>query len=201
MNVNLFELGKQFFENSKEFFLEKLNSAAEEKFNQAKEELLKEVYNHPISQELDINSGVGGSNSQFLNGRGTLFSFIGFPEGYNPIQALIKFLEERIVFVPADSIKGGVKSVVTKNCTARVPSKGDFVTALPIFWEPGRSWVYAIEEGISGLGHYLFVYSSASRSGKGIESRYLVNDISFRPVEYITPIFERFKNKLNARTD
>lgn len=197
MNVNLPQLAKDFFNSSSNYLLNKLNEIAREKFELAKDELLAEILEHPISQELDVNSANASSTSQYLSGgKGNLYSFMGFPLGYNPAQSLNSFLTDTIRFIPAKSIVQGVRSLRLKNCAATFPSRADFEEALPLFWEPGRSWVFAIEESISGLGHYLFIYSEHSRSGRGIESKVPVSNLSFRPTPYITPAIERFKNHL-----
>jgi hypothetical protein len=199
MNVNFAQLTRDIFRNSKNFFLEQMNALAEQKFGEAKGELFTEILEHPVAQELNVNSALEASSSKYLSGaKGNLYSFIGFRAGYNPSQALIKFLDDTIRFIPATSVVEAARSLRLKNCFADFPSRSDFDAAVPLAWQPGLSWPHAIEEGISGLGHYLFIYHEESRSGKGIETPLKVNSLSFTPISFITPILERFKNRLNS---
>ena len=198
MQFDLAALSRQFFSKTRSFLLEELNEVARTKFEEAKNELLLEVFEHPISQELDTNSSNNGpSSSQFLDGvKGNLYSFLGFQEGTNPAKELIKFLDAEIQFKPADSLIESVKSLRLKNCAAYLPARGQFDEALPLVWQPGRSWPHAIEEGISGLGYYLFIFHQASRSGRGIESPAPVRSVTFRPTLFLSPILERFRKRL-----
>lgn len=64
-------------------------------------------------------------------------------------------------------------------------------------WENGRSWVEAIEKGISGLSYYLYKKSTKSRSGNGIQASNKINPSNYKPKKYLTEIIEKFKKNLN----
>ena len=52
-----------------------------------------------------------------------------------------------------------------------VPTAKEIFKVTPLPWATGRSWAKGIETGISGLGRYLNIDSSRSRSGKGIQTK------------------------------
>lgn len=178
---------------SKEFLLEKLNDTAKEKFERAKGHLLYNLENHPISKE--ISAGQSISSSRFLNGPGNLFSFLGFNEGTNPIEDLIDLLDQIIVFTPSTKILDRKNFSFSAVSRTFIPVESDLqVLSLP--WEPGISWVFSIEKGVSNLGFYLFVKSAASRSGKGIQADHPTRSTSFTPTPYLSPLLEKFKRDL-----
>jgi hypothetical protein len=187
MFVNLKQLASDFFKKGKNILLEEINDRQEQSFNRALSELLKEVESHPISVELSSHS----KPSAFLKGtNGSLFGFIGFPAGYEPITELIKFLTNNIKYIPQTNLS--LAGLTRFN--ASIPSIADFKTVFKLEWEPGRSWVYAIEDGISGLGYY--INNKYGRSKEGIQIETVINKSEFTPVPYITPILKNFKERL-----
>lgn len=193
MIVKTKQLISSIFAQAEKAILEKVNLLALSRFNIFFADLIRDVETHPISKE--INQKQSLSKSNFLSVDGNLFSFLGFRENQDPISDLIDFLKISIHFIPANKITvSGLIGLIKPRAT--LPTKSDF-NILSLSWEPGRSWVNAIEEGISNLGYYLFIYSAASRSGKGIQSKYPVKPANFKTVAYMTPILENFKKRLN----
>ena len=187
MFVNLKQLASDFFKQGKNLILEQMNNVQKNRFDNALSMLLNEVKNHPISLEL-INHT---KPSAFLKGtNGSLFGFIGFKESYNPVESLLEFLSNNIKHVPATnlSLQGWAKF------QAITPSRADFKTLFALEWEPGRSWVYAIEDGISGLGYY--INNKYGRSKEGVQIETIINKSEFVPTDYLTPIFKKFKERL-----
>ena len=80
-----------------------------------------------------------------------------------------------------------------------IPSKDEIYNATPLRWAPGRSWVKAIEFGISGMGNYMEVNSPQSRSGEGIQSKTSNSGGRFRNTSYISSILTNFQKKLLAK--
>ena len=65
------------------------NQILEEK----KKEYISEILNHPISREL--NDGPSASNiSNTLDGKGNLYSFIGFDAGDQPVQDVVDAIDK-----------------------------------------------------------------------------------------------------------
>lgn len=194
MKFNLKVTLKAIFDQAGQFFLDRSNQAGRERFERAKRQLITNVSNHPVSKELDAGIGASNSSGTLSNGRGNLYSFLGFVAGTSPVDDLIQFLEKNINYVPAGKLTlsgffGRGKATVS------IPTQDQF-RVLDLPWEIGRSWPFSIEQGISNLSHYLFIRHEASRSGGAIQSKHVVSAANFKPTPYITPILEQFVNDL-----
>lgn len=173
---------------------------ANQTFKEEKERLMDLIDKHRISQEL--NEGVkGSSNIAALDDvEGDLYSFLGFPDGFDPVENLKKTVSRQ---VRLDSNK-------LRNKTRRkvyfiiVPSLDDVAVQTPMKYLSGRSWLSSIEEGISGLSHYIsrtFAEGSKkfkktnfekSRSGGGLQVKGIIRKKYYRPQKYYTNIIERW---------
>lgn len=154
------------------------------KFLKEKNRFINEYENHPATQEL--KSGPSASNiSNTLGGYGNLYSYIGFPEGFNPTQNIFSLLNTIKLF----------KTVQVKReiftLKAQIPSTNDFSKASRMPWESGRSWLFDIEKGISGLSSYLYGKFEASRSGRGIQIKKYTDRV-FSPIPYFRFLYDRF---------
>lgn len=134
----------------------------------SKGKLIHDFKDHPVSRE--ISNGEGGKNtSGTLGGYGNLFSFIGFASGNNPVEDWVNFLTTAIRLdkkIESSVFGNGVRFKL--NITSVTDS--DLRSVAPMPWEGGRSWIQAIERGISGFSFYIWK-SGAGRSGGGIQSR------------------------------
>jgi hypothetical protein len=79
---------------------------------------------------------------------------------------------------------------------ATIPTKDELYAATPLPWAPGRSWLKAVEFGISGLGNYMAVSSSSSRSGEGIQVENANLGGRFRNVSYVSSILKNMQKEL-----
>lgn len=150
-----------------------------------------EFESHPVTRELD--SGENASNSSgTLGGYGNLFSFLGFNQGDNPTEP-VKFLIKKIRLNP--NVQFVRNNFVMK---VNIPSKEEFAAVTRLPWESGRSWLFDMERGISGLGSYLAGRFSISRSGGGIQSQYKYSNRVFRPVKYFSQIYNKFRKRLGV---
>lgn len=154
-----------------------------------KSKFLIEFDNHPVTKELQ--SGPGGNNiSNTLSGKGNLFSFIGFLKSENPIENLRNFLEQNFSFKKS-KISNKLKY------TINYPSLEKIKKETPMPWESGNSWVISIEKGISGLSYYLAnKFAEKSRSGRGLQAKNKVNNLNYKPTEYLSTIVKNFKRNL-----
>jgi hypothetical protein len=152
---------------------------------------MSEFENHPVTQE--ISGGETASNSSgTLGGYGNLFSFIGFNKGFDPISPVFDLIKQ-IKAVNVNFSKN------LFNVQVNIPDKSDFMSVSKMPWESGRSWLFDIEKGISGLGAYLYRQYSKSRSGYGIQSKFNYRGTTFRSTQYFSFIYKKFLNRIGAK--
>jgi hypothetical protein len=174
---------------------ETARKVAEEKFNQAKEEMLKEFNEHPVTRELESGPDAEGNISRTLGGYGNLYSFIGFEEGQDPTGVVRKYIEENA------KLKRNVRYIKAQDefeFKAQIPLTVELEALTPSPWD-GKSWVRGIERGISGLGYYIFSKIrefKRSRSGTAIQADSKIRDLVYKPVKYMSNIFNNFKKKM-----
>jgi hypothetical protein len=164
-----------------------MDSEMEKHFSKEKRTMLREFDQHHVTQGLRSHSGAG------LVPRGTLFGFLGFVEGDRPTDELREFLNQSIKFKFVSQSKRKAARIYS----VTIPSKGEIYGATPLPWAQGRSWVKGIEQGISGIGSYMNIESTKSRSGEGVQSK---NNSGgrFRNTSYISSILNNFKKKLES---
>jgi len=165
-------------------------------FNTFKQLMLEEFLSHPITKEL--NAGPNGTNiSKTLYGTshtGNLFTFIGFKIGDDPIKPIYNLLNNSKIIYSGFSSKN-----VSAKYRIHIPTSQDIFDITPMPWAQGRSWVYGVEHGISGLGSYL-PKNNAGRSGGGIQREKSATKglgIKFRNTSYISGILNNFKKNIN----
>lgn len=167
----------------------KFDEEVEKKFKTYKIEMLRELDSHPITKDLQNNVDSG------LVTRGTLFGFLGFESGEDPVRELRDLLESFCVI--KFSKQNTLKAIRTY--TARIPTRDEIYSATPLRWAPGRSWVKAIEFGISGMGNYIEKKTNKSRSGEGIQSKTSNLGGKFRNAPYISSILNKFIKKIQGQ--
>jgi hypothetical protein len=167
-----------------------VEESVEESVEKSRKEMLMDFQEHPITKEID--AGPNSSNSSgTLNGYGNLFSFIGFQKGSSPTSVIKTMLSKPIKLKVKRSRRG--KFVVETD----FPNKEEIENSAQIPWATGLSWVKGIEKGISGLGEFLYKSkaSSASRSGKGIQTKANLNR-KFITTSYFSKIYKDFINRI-----
>jgi len=156
-------------------------------FKKIKEEMISEFNGHLVTKELDQKTSA--SPSSFV-GNGSLFGFIGFDRNDEPTQIVREMLNSsELKFI---KIHGQ-----TVDFKIFYPSKEELFDATPLPWATGRSWLKGIESGLSGLGKYLNVDSTESRSGGGIQSVSRAGGGRFRQTKYISEILNNFIKKID----
>jgi len=165
---------------------------ANQRVEEEKQNLIQEFSAHPVTQELEGGENADNSSGT-LGGYGNLFSFIGFRVGENPTDR-VKDLLNRISVQKRVQVQNN-KFIFRVN----IPSKDELITATKMPWENGRSWLFSIEQGISGLGSYLYGKFEVSRSTSGIQTRKNYTNRVYRPTKYFSSIYNKFKNKLKGR--
>ena len=187
----------------------------QKRFELIKTQMIFEFETHKITEEID--AGPTASNtSRTLGGYGNLWTFIGFPQNYDPFLDVRAMLEGTTIRVLG--YKKGMFNFITNE-----PSREDLfkVTKFSSFrdeFDGARSWLDGIETGISGLGSYLFDLKKefkSSRSGSAIQLKggkkadkafgsgstggaITVQRSRFTRTSYISSILNNFKKQVIA---
>ena len=161
------------------------------RFDAAKQFLLQQIIEHPISKELENLD----NPSKFLNGgKGTLYGFFGFPAGTQPVKELINLVNEVITFQVGNRWRTNILPVYIQFLNESDLSE---LTKLP--WAPNIPWPAIVETfTLSPLvGSFLEARTEdLGRSRLGIQADRQIRQASFRNTQYLTPIFERFRKEL-----
>lgn len=164
---------------------------ANDKLNGEKFNLIQNFANHPVSTEIAAGPNAGNSSGT-LGGYGNLFSFIGFSAGQDPVKDWINLLQNKIKILKS---KGSInQNNLVYSFKVNGISTAD-LSAAKMPWESGKSWILAIERGISGFSFY--ISKALGRSGGGIQSNHPVRGKNYSPVNYWTSMWENFVKKLN----
>lgn len=162
----------------------------ERRVRNAQQKMLEAFDRHPVT--LEIGQGKSGSNiSGTLGGYGNLFTFIGFEDGSRPTSGLRNLLAKEIPIIFRGFLKRGSEFGDLKY-EIRLPSILALELESPIPWAIGDSWATGIEKGISGVGQYLSLYATASRSGGGIQNVKINLPRRFSPQPYLSSILDAF---------
>ena len=175
-------------------------------FEKDKQEMLDKFDTHPITEE--IKEGPDANNtSETLGGEGNLFSFIGFERGSNPTVEVRDVLDNSTQIKKVGRGAKYNKSSVDYFFPIYLPLFDvELQNAAPMPWGTARSWLKAIEEGISGLNYYLFKRGEelkGSRSGpaiqlkgdKGAAFSSKIGSPQYKPIKYLSEILNKFKAK------
>ena len=186
--LNMHSINKK-VNNSKGFDRQALN-AAQARLNKLKQELIDDFNQHPVTREMEGGSE-GANHSGTLGGYGNLFSFMGFGEGSDPVDAVRNFLKSFISLKPGrGKSRGKVKEYVIK-----MPSLADFDFAkMP--WESGNNWVRAVETGMSSFSYYMHKAHEASRAGTGIQIDNKLRGRGSASRPYMTELLNKFRRRL-----
>lgn len=120
--------------------------------------------------------------------------------GQDPTEFVRNFLKENSGLSKSriKTIKINKKSYV-RRYPYEFPDTDILYALTPLVWEPGRSWVEGIEEGISGFGYYLnFLRQKASsRSGYGLQNKTtIIRTGDFRTTPYLSKILDDFQGNI-----
>jgi hypothetical protein len=163
-------------------------------FWRAKKAMMRRFDTHAITQE--INGGErAGNSSGTLGGYGNLFSYLGFDAGSRPTEALRQALYDGTIFQRTVYREGKFYFRVEP------ASKSLLSWASDMPWEPGNSWAFAVERGISNISHYMYnQYKQfpTSHSGPAIQVKGDYNSAPFVPKPYISEILELFRERING---
>ena len=167
------------------------------KVQQAKVMMMQEFNSHPVTTE--IEGGVRATNiSSTLGGIGSganLFTYIGFDSGTNPTLAIKTYLNSSVRLGAIRTRASGRKRIDAR-VTLFYPTAAMIRKYSQLPWEPGKSWIEGMENGISGFGYYMFKKFQDSRSGFALQSRQKVRQGHFRPTPYLSKIIHNFLKRV-----
>lgn len=174
----------------------------DEYFLPAVEEMIQDFENHLVTKE--IEGGIDSSNitntlgGKFKNDEGkNLYSFIGFA-GNNPIDDIRPFLDPKHQHGPKLKLESVEKKRLKFNFKISPPELDKIYSNTPLPWGTGISWVRRIEIGIPGLGRFLNkIGVKGSRSGGGIQIKNELRSARFKPVKYLSEIFDNFLKRIS----
>jgi len=162
------------------------------KFEVIKTQMITEFMAHSVTKEL-IGGPTASNISNTLSGTSNLFAFIGFDEGDNPIEPILRRLELINVFFAGEMPMGSKYNI-------NIPTAQEIFDITPMPWANGRSWAQGIEKGISGLGYLLRTDKAKSRSGAAIQSRVKVRDGGFKNTQYISALINKYSKRFQTLT-
>ena len=163
-------------------------------FERAKQNVIKEVSRHPISEELESPT----FNSKFIVGGDhpkSLFGFFGFQEGTHPVEELLEHIQEDF-WIKTDS------PMVNRqyNFPFNYLGIAELEALTPLHWS-SRSWLKAVENGLSNIANFISM-PEVGRSSFGIQIKNsLKNPGEFLPTPYMTPIIKEFIQTLKDAKD
>lgn len=182
----------------------KSRARAEFILNREKNRFLNEFESHPVSQELSGPSPETNSNtSNTLGGKGNLFSFIGFNQGEQPVEKAKQYFNKEIEIIDDNPIVTIGPRRTLFGYRVKIPSTQDLnnsqETQMPA-WDTG-SWLLKIENGISGLIHYIYRLKGfpGSRSGTGLQTEKIQSTRLFKPKKYISSMLSKLRARLSGR--
>ena len=163
----------------------------------AKAQMLAEFHNHPVTAEIEggvravnLSNTLGG-----LSSGGNLWTYIGFNEGSNPTLAVKSYLKDS-VRIGAVRARVGTGERLEAQITVFYPDIRFLRKMSKLPWEPGKSWIEGMENGISGFGYYMYKKFEESRSGAGLQTRKKIRQGHFRPTPYLSKIINNFLKRI-----
>lgn len=196
-------------------------------FDPAVAKMKRDFEESPVTRE--IQAGITAENSQYTNsiqgefndpphtkdGRirddyspPNLFSFIGFDDGSNPTIEIEQRLDSRHPDGPKMKYIRKDADNLTFIYEVSAPDWGAIEKATPLPWTEGGSisWARRLEQGLSGVGHYLNAIRKGQRgagsaSHGGVQVKAQLRQGSFTPVKYLSSIFNAFLRKASSGRD
>lgn len=172
-------------------------------FNKSVKTLGKEFDEHPVTKEIKRGPTATKNISETLGGQANLSSFIGFNvEEGDPTRKVKEVLLTKSRLLKSNpKIRKFKNGRVDYSFVGKLPDQDQISQVSLMPWESGRSWVYGIERGISGLSHYLYRRLGVeSRSGQAVQikGQYLPGAV-FTPVPYLRVLYRKFRERLSQR--
>lgn len=183
-------------------------NTASAKFGGAKRRLIKKFDEHLVTQEIKAAEDSGDpitikniSGLLNLNGRGNLFTFLGFTDGKKPT-AKVREVLDQINLINRPGIRIVKKGVIFEYPINNQDLEQSVIDASPMDWESGNSWVEGIKRGVSGLSNYIYWKKilnnpAVSRSTGGTQAKNELRSASMQTTDtYLLDMLKKFKEEL-----
>lgn len=175
-----------------------LRAPINKKIEKAQDNLVKNFLKDDVSQEILGGPEVRNNPSGTLGGYGGLFSFIGFYRDATPVDDVVSLLLQDINF-RVKSL-GFMKYEIATDFISKDQLLKESAQMTPIPWNEARSWLDAIEHGISGLGQYLNTSEDVARSnsGRGLQVKAQLRQGGFKKRTYISKYLREFEKEIKS---
>ena len=176
---------------------------AKQMHDEATREFWQEFENHSVTRELDGPTPENNPNyTNTLDGRGNLFSYIGFNQGRQPIEELREVLRRKMG-PPRIRIRKrifGSTFEIRTNTPTKENVEQDPSTVIGRY--TGRSWLHAVRKGLAGFGHYFFTLKRTlpnSASTRALQFTQRLKSGTHRPISYLSPLLRTFRKRINKK--
>lgn len=174
-----------------EVMLPKARLIAEEIFTTAKQELIISIKKSDVARELKPGRNLKTSDFIIAERPVSLYGFLGFEAGTDPIRDLIDLIEQNYILNKNAKLVNGDFVFNVKYANVN-----DLKRETPLPWGRGTSWISAIEKDFGGLGHYLFL-KGLGRSDKGVQTK-VDRGGELVPQKFITDKLNKFRKSIRA---
>jgi hypothetical protein len=165
--------------------------------------MIREFLDHPVTREIAAGPKARNISQTIITKpekyrqKGNLFALLGFKSETDPVARLSLLIRQ----------KTKVEFVGVKNNRIQyrilLPTDRDLIRATRLNWGDRRSWVTAVEQGVSGVTRFMYdrKKKTPSRSGYAfqLESTAKPNKKGrFRNRKYLTQIFNNFSKRVRS---
>jgi hypothetical protein len=165
--------------------------------------LEKEILADDLSKEL--LQGTKPATSKYITSSdknrkygNNLFSFLGFEDGSNPVAELIALLKNKNN-IKVDNGRFEFRPFISKyTFKIRVPSEKDIKSVTPLHWGKGKSWISAVEKGLTNAVNYLRKMGEG-RSKGGVQMKNETSKEFLNKSDYFFEKYKRFISSLSKR--
>lgn len=186
-------LNKKFLKNlNRAIFKEMALKVISPIFKRAKNTMLKDFNDHPITREIEQGVGAENISGTLSGGYGDLFSFLGFEDGDKPIDPLRILLEMQTELRATVTRQNG--NVLYFRVSFPSREQIDSVTQMP--WET-NSWVESVERtGLTNFSYYMSK-KGYGRSSGGIQLHHEIQPgLTFSTTPYLQEILDEFRENI-----
>lgn len=196
--INEVSISKKFVNAAKkDKYVNFMRSAANTRFQFARQLMLEELDSHPVTKELQQSPSEPGSAQV---SKGNLVSFLGLSDGASEVANVREYLRKNTELGSEVKITEERKNI-NYSFKVEVPSKTQVFEAFPAPDSySSKSWLEIIEKGIGSAAQYIFwslgFNTVKSRSGTGLQSKGEVKNVaSLKTRPYISEILDNFRKK------